>query len=273
MHCGKGSCSMSTEERPEIKLIALDMDGTLLNDNHEISPGNREAIIEARELNVPVMIATGRTRATCGSYAQSLGLQTFLVTANGGEIYNKDGDLIHATHLHEDAVNHVYELRERYGAHVWAASSNGLFRGDLPEDRHNYQWLKFGFDTTDDGVRKEIVAELTERGLTEITNSSPTNIEVNAIGINKASAIKLVCDELGIDMQHVMAVGDSLNDIAMIQEAGLGVAMGNAQDLVKRKADWITATNVNDGVAAAIHRWVVLPKMEANKENHNGNDF
>ncbi|MFB4213655.1 Cof-type HAD-IIB family hydrolase [Shouchella sp. JSM 1781072] len=264
---------MSTEERPEIKLIALDMDGTLLNDNHEISPGNREAIIEARELNVPVMIATGRTRATCGSYAQSLGLQTFLVTANGGEIYNKDGDLIHATHLHEDAVNHVYELRERYGAHVWAASSNGLFRGDLPEDRHNYQWLKFGFDTTDDGVRKEIVAELTERGLTEITNSSPTNIEVNAIGINKASAIKLVCDELGIDMQHVMAVGDSLNDIAMIQEAGLGVAMGNAQDLVKRKADWITATNVNDGVAAAIHRWVVLPKMEANKENHNGNDF
>ena len=249
------------------------MDGTLLNDNHEISPGNREAIIEARELNVPVMIATGRTRATCGSYAQSLGLQTFLVTANGGEIYNKDGDLIHATHLHEDAVNHVYELRERYGAHVWAASSNGLFRGDLPEDRHNYQWLKFGFDTTDDGVRKEIVAELTERGLTEITNSSPTNIEVNAIGINKASAIKLVCDELGIDMQHVMAVGDSLNDIAMIQEAGLGVAMGNAQDLVKRKADWITATNVNDGVAAAIHRWVVLPKMEANKENHNGNDF
>ncbi|MFS0788531.1 Cof-type HAD-IIB family hydrolase [Shouchella sp. 1P09AA] len=264
---------MSTEERPEIKLIALDMDGTLLNDNHEISPGNREAIIEARELNVPVMIATGRTRATCGSYAQSLGLQTFLVTANGGEIYNKDGDLIHATHLHEDAVNHVYELRERYGAHVWAASSNGLFRGDLPEDRHNYQWLKFGFDTTDDGVRKEIVAELTERGLTEITNSSPTNIEVNAIGINKANAIKLVCDELGIDMQDVMAVGDSLNDIAMIQEAGLGVAMGNAQDLVKRKADWITATNVNDGVAAAIHRWVVLPKTEANKDNNNGNDF
>lgn len=262
---------MSTVERPVIKLIALDMDGTLLNENHEISAGNREAIMEARELNVPVMIATGRTRATCGSYAQSLGLQTFLVTANGGEIYNKDGVLIHATDLHEDAVDHVYELRERYGAHVWAASSNGLFRGDLPEDRHNYNWLKFGFDTTDDQVRKDIIAELTEHGLTEITNSSPTNIEVNAIGINKANAIKMVCDELDIDMKHVMAVGDSLNDIAMIQEAGIGVAMGNAQDLVKRKADWITATNANDGVAAAIHRWVTLPRKEGTREKPNEN--
>ncbi len=250
---------MGLEETPIIRLIALDMDGTLLNDSHDISQGNREAIAEAQELGVPVMIATGRTRATCGKYAQSLGLNTFLVTANGGEIYDHKGELFSANHLAKEAVDHIYELTAEHGVHVWGASSTNLYRGELPEERHSQQWLKFGFDTEDDQIRERIRTELQGKGITEITNSSPTNIEVNPIGINKAMAIKLVCEELGISMDQVMAVGDSLNDIAMIEQAGLGIAMGNAQDIVKRKADWITATNINDGVAAAIRRWVVLP--------------
>ncbi|MBS4161556.1 HAD-IIB family hydrolase, partial [Klebsiella pneumoniae] len=91
----------------------------------------------------------------------------------------------------------------------------------------------------------------------EVTNSSPTNIEVNAIGINKAAALAKVSERLGFTMENVMAVGDSLNDIAMIKEAGLGVAMGNGQDIVKETADWITDTNNENGVAKAIRHWVL----------------
>ena len=127
----------------------------------------------------------------------------------------------------------------------------------MPEKIHDSQWLKFGFDTNDESIRQIIMDELVSKGTFEISNSSPTNIEVNAMGVNKAKAIKLVCSLLDISMENVMAVGDSLNDLAMISEAKMGVAMGNAQEIVKEKADWITATNEEDGVAKAIRKWVL----------------
>ncbi|GIN07716.1 5-amino-6-(5-phospho-D-ribitylamino)uracil phosphatase YcsE [Shouchella clausii] len=257
---------MDQQIGPHIQLIALDMDGTLLDDNHEISEGNREAIAGAQELGVHVVLATGRTLASCGKYATSLGLKSFLVTANGSEIYDCEGSVFNTSLMPPEAVDHIYELTEKHGVHVWGASRKSIFRGKLPDDRHGHEWLKFGFDTEDDEVRKAIIAELQLRAITEITNSSPTNIEINALGINKAFALKKVCDDLGISLQNVMAVGDSLNDIAMITEAGLGIAMGNAQEAVKRKADWITATNTNDGVAAAIQRWVVLPQQKEKRK-------
>ena len=105
--------------------------------------------------------------------------------------------------------------------------------------------------------RDIVQKELQERGEFELSNSTPTNIEVNPAGINKARGLTLVCERLGIEMKNVMAVGDSLNDLAMIAEAGLGIAMGNAQEVVKKAAAWVTSTNNEDGVALAIHKWVI----------------
>lgn len=127
----------------------------------------------------------------------------------------------------------------------------------VPENITDHEWLKFGFDIEDDDIRNEVLEELRKNKELEITNSSPTNIEVNALGINKAAALAKVSEKLGFTMENVMAMGDSLNDIAMIKEAGLGVAMGNAQDTVKETADWITDTNIEDGVAKAIRHWVL----------------
>lgn len=90
-----------------------------------------------------------------------------------------------------------------------------------------------------------------------MTNSHPCNIELNPKGVSKASGLKEVCRRLGIDMSEVVAVGDSLNDLAMIREAGLGVAMGNAQEEVKKAADWTTVTNEEDGVAEVIFKKVL----------------
>ncbi|MCY9185120.1 Cof-type HAD-IIB family hydrolase [Bacillus halotolerans] len=244
-------------EDVNIKLIAIDMDGTLLNDEQLISDENRNAIREAEDKGVYVVISTGRTLMTCRELAESLKLSSFLITANGSEIWDSNFNLVERKLLHTDHIKMMWDLRNKHNTNFWASTVNKVWRGEFPENITDHEWLKFGFDIEDDDIRNEVLAELRKNKELEITNSSPTNIEVNALGINKAAALAKVTEKLGFTMENVMAMGDSLNDIAMIKEAGLGVAMGNAQDVVKETADWITDTNIEDGVAKAIRHWVL----------------
>ncbi|MHA6164776.1 Cof-type HAD-IIB family hydrolase [Bacillus mojavensis] len=244
-------------ENVDIKLIAIDMDGTLLNEEQLISDENRKAIREAEDKGVYVVISTGRTLMTCRELAESLELSSFLITANGSEIWDSNFHLVERKLLHTDHIKMMWDLRNKHNTNFWASTVNKVWRGEFPENITDHEWLKFGFDIEDDDIRNEVLAELRKNKELEITNSSPTNIEVNALGINKAAALAKVSEKLGFTMEHVMAMGDSLNDIAMIKEAGLGVAMGNAQDIVKETADWITDTNIEDGVAKAIRHWVL----------------
>ncbi|MGV4321798.1 Cof-type HAD-IIB family hydrolase [Bacillus mojavensis] len=244
-------------ENVDIKLIAIDMDGTLLNDEQLISDENRKAIREAEDKGVYVVISTGRTLMTCRELAESLKLSSFLITANGSEIWDSNFNLVERKLLHTDHIKMMWDLRNKHNTNFWASTVNKVWRGEFPENITDHEWLKFGFDIEDDDIRNEVLAELRKNKELEITNSSPTNIEVNALGINKAAALAKVSEKLGFTMENVMAMGDSLNDIAMIKEAGLGVAMGNAQDVVKETADWITDTNIEDGVAKAIRHWVL----------------
>ncbi|WP_369888440.1 Cof-type HAD-IIB family hydrolase [Bacillus halotolerans] len=244
-------------EDVNIKLIAIDMDGTLLNDEQLISDENRNAIREAEDKGVYVVISTGRTLMTCRELAESLKLSSFLITANGSEIWDSNFNLVERKLLHTDHIKMMWDLRNKHNTNFWASTVNKVWRGEFPENITDHEWLKFGFDIEDDDIRNEVLAELRKNKELEITNSSPTNIEVNALGINKAAALATVSEKLGFTMENVMAMGDSLNDIAMIKEAGLGVAMGNAQDVVKETADWITDTNIEDGVAKAIRHWVL----------------
>ena len=242
---------------PDIKLVALDMDGTLLNENEKISEANRKAIKEAEQQGVHVVLSTGRAYATCSDFAKSMQLKSYLITVNGSEIFDDEGQLIHRKSIDSESIQWMWEMSQRLGTYFWAVSCDRVYRGIMPENILESEWLKFGFDTKDDHIRNMIQEELRAKGHFEISNSSPTNLEVNAMGVNKAKAISLVCSKLGLAMDQVMAVGDSLNDLAMIQEARVGVAMGNAQAAVKEKADWVTDTNSNDGVAKAIQKWVL----------------
>jgi len=244
-------------EDVNIKLIAIDMDGTLLNDEQLISDENRNAIREAEDKGVYVVISTGRTLMTCRELAESLKLSSFLITANGSEIWDSNFNLVERKLLHTDHIKMMWDLRNKHNTNFWASTVNKVWRGEFPENITDHEWLKFGFDIEDDDIRNEVLEELRKNKELEITNSSPTNIEVNALGINKAAALAKVTEKLGFTMENVMAMGDSLNDIAMIKEAGLGVAMGNAQDIVKETADYITDTNIEDGVAKAIRHWVL----------------
>ncbi|MCY9135682.1 Cof-type HAD-IIB family hydrolase [Bacillus atrophaeus] len=244
-------------EEVDIKLIAIDMDGTLLNDEQLISEGNRQAIREAEDKGVYVVISTGRTLMTCRELAESLKLSSYLITANGSEIWDSEFNLVERQLLHTDHIQMMWDLKNKHNTNFWASTVDKVWRGEFPESITDHEWLKFGFDIEDDDIRNEVLTELKKNKELEITNSSPTNIEVNALGINKAAALAKVSEKLGFTMENVMAMGDSLNDIAMIEKAGVGVAMGNAQDIVKETADWVTDTNIEDGVAKAIRHWVL----------------
>lgn len=248
----------NNNQKQDIRLVALDMDGTLLNDDQEISQANREAITKAKENGVHIVLSTGRPFMHAEDYARSLQLNSFIITVNGGEIWDSNGNLLERTLLQVEQIKMMWDLKKLHNTKFWALTVDKAFRNEFPEDiaLSEHQWLKFGFDVEDDEVRNMILQELNKQRL-QVTNSSPTNLEVNPYGISKANALEKVCKRIGITMENVMAMGDSLNDIAMIESAGLGVAMGNAQETVKKAANWVTNTNEEDGVAMALIKWVL----------------
>lgn len=242
----------------KIKLVALDMDGTLLNNDEEVSDYTREVIAKALEEDVHVVLSTGRWLDSCYSYAELLRLPSYLITSNGGEIWTVNKELRDQHLLDPKRVQMMWELGEEMGVNCWMVATDGVWRRSRPDDFFAHQWLKYGCDSLDTTKLDKIVEELSHYDdELELTNSLPTNIEVNPKGVNKASALKKVCHELGITMNNVLAIGDSLNDIKMIQQAGIGVAMGNAQEAIKNVADHVTDTNNDDGVAKAIEKFVL----------------
>ncbi|PGY48219.1 Cof-type HAD-IIB family hydrolase [Priestia megaterium] len=248
---------MQTNEKKEFKLIALDMDGTLLNNQQEISTENRQAIAKAQEQGVHVVLSTGRSLLTCREYAQSLQLSSYLITVNGSEIWDESGELVERKLIDASSIEKMWNLTQEHKLDFWAVTTDKVWRDEFPEDIASQEWLKFGYDIPDDALREEVLKQIAGISDFEISNSSLTNLEINALGINKAKGIMTVCERLGISMDEVIAMGDSLNDMAMIEAAGCGIAMGNAQEAVKEAADWVTDTNVNNGVAKAISHWVL----------------
>ncbi|WP_262360921.1 Cof-type HAD-IIB family hydrolase [Gorillibacterium timonense] len=239
------------------KLIALDMDGTVLNEESQISPENRKWMERAIEHGVPVMFATGRGLQSVQPYVQELGLASPMVAANGSEVWEAPGRL-KTRHLMEvEWIHEMVELAKKHDSWFWGYAVEGLFNKERwLDDPGSVEWLKFGFYLEDAEVLAKIYAELEQTGRYELTNSHPFNIEVNPHGVSKESGMREVCDMLGITMDEVIAMGDSLNDLKMIRAAGLGIAMGNAQEEVKAAADYITALNTEDGVARAIEKFV-----------------
>ncbi|MFC3041527.1 Cof-type HAD-IIB family hydrolase [Virgibacillus xinjiangensis] len=242
---------------PDIKLIALDMDGTLLTHEHEVTESVKSAIKQALEKDIHVVLSTGRGFITCYPYAESLKLESYLITANGGQIWTVEKELLKQHLLETEKIEKMWEIGESLQLDMWMISTERVFRAERPENFYDYEWLKFGCNSFDEATLDKMVKELSFMDGLEMTNSLPTNIEVNPQGVSKAKALQFVCSEIGIEMENVLAVGDSLNDMKMIQEAGVGVAMGNAQEAIKKAADFITDTNELDGVAKAIEKFAL----------------
>jgi len=241
------------------KLLALDLDGTLLNENSEISTENAKWVRHAVEAGVTVCVSTGRGFVSALPYAEQLGLDTPMITVNGGEIWTKPHELHRRLLLDSDKVERLHALSEQYGdVWYWGYTVEEIYNKERwVSDTRAHSWLKFGYYTEELPILNEILQEIQGWDGLEISNSSPYNIEINAQGVSKATALIEVCEMLGFEMSEVVAVGDSLNDIAAIRASGLGVAMGNAQDEVKVAANVITGSNEENGVAQVIQTYVL----------------
>lgn len=268
-----------------IRLIALDLDGTLLNYQKEISPRNRRAVAAAVAAGVVVVPCSGR--AVDGIPPQVLALPgvRYLVSAAGGAAYDlqQDEELV-AAPLSPKVVDEVLHQTEALGGcgecytgrHVYTQADKIEAIRQHAESKHFpflhrhpvqdvYAWaaahagrvVKLNLMFDNPALRDHALAVLSQRDDMLLTSASPINLEVNALDGGKGDALRRLGQKLGIDPQAMMACGDQTNDLSMLQAVGFPVAMGNAVPQAVAAAAWQTADCNDDGVALAIERFVL----------------
>lgn len=270
-----------------VKLICLDMDGTLLDSNLEISPANREAILRARSKGIQVTLATGRMYASALAYAKELDIDIPIIAMNGALIKHpiseaKLKDLIIRPDLLERVIRvlQAKNLRpnfyneftlfvgdglERYRRMLANASFDSRYAFKVIDETYTYDDLiREAGGTIQKGIlfpKPEMMEEvrmiLKQIGELSIVSSSPGNIEVTHEEANKGNAIKALGESLGISTNDIMAIGDSENDRSMLDVAGYPIIMGNAGPTLKAGKGFITQDNNNDGVALAIRKYAL----------------
>jgi len=263
------------------KMIALDLDGTLNNDDKKITPKTRAALIEAQKKGAVVVLASGRPAPGLKRESDELELEKYkglLLSYNGGRVVHADTNEI----LYEKGMTHEIATRllrhlEAFpvtpivddGKHYYAKDPDG-FMVEV-ESKLNNMGVKVVNNVAnaiDFAPVKVLIAAPNETLLPEcekimkpfddelsFIQSTPYFLEATMKGISKASSLQTICDLLEIKAEEVMAFGDAQNDISMIEFAGLGVAMGNACDPLKEIADEITLSNNEDGIAHTLSKY------------------
>lgn len=270
------------------KLICLDMDGTLLSDDKEVSDKNKEAIKEAHDRGVKIAICTGRVFASAKYYAHLLGIKAPIIASNGAYIREKDKDeVIYSSTLNAEECKKILDTTKKYDFKVYfntfdtIISSKPYPKGytylemnnDVPEDmkirlhvnpnleeefiKRNNEILKAICISKDFDSLKRAKDDVMKLNDFEVVSSLGDNFEIMKKGISKGNAVKVLADFYGISRDEIICMGDGENDLSMIEYAGLGIAMGNAPDYVKEKADYVTDSNDKDGVAKAIEKFVL----------------
>ncbi len=279
-------------------LIALDMDGTLLNENGNISPENREAIIHAQRLGHIVAIATGRSYMDAERQLRLADLNCPVVAMNGALLILPDGSQAVSRPLDKEDIipvlrwmnevpelyyevyteDNVYveldkrvrleklaelkdeEIPEGFGWLLKAMIAKQFRQAAVTyvesmeeiwskEDQHIYKALAFSLNRE---VLKEASTRFAEIPGLIITASHESNIEINHKDANKGAGVIKLAAHYGIPEEQVAVMGDSYNDLPMFERAGYKIAMGNAAELLKETADFMTLTNIEHGVAAGI---------------------
>ncbi|CAK8054842.1 Cof-type HAD-IIB family hydrolase [Eupransor demetentiae] len=268
----------------DIKIVSIDIDGTLLNDKHEITPAVKDAIHAAEAKGVKVVITTGRPLSGVRDILNELGMNSddqYVITHNGGLMMSASGhktlfraelsfeqfEAINAfmeaekTYVQVESADQAYTLDHKVG--YWASYENVLV--DLPltvfddmSELKNIDFIKgiaMANEEELDRVQAAVPAAIKES--TAVVRSTAHNLEFMNKDASKGNALWALADILGVDRQATMAIGDQENDHSMIGQAGIGVAMGNAIDSIKELANVQTTDNNHDGVAEAIKKYVL----------------
>lgn len=252
------------------KLIALDMDGTLLNDEKKITPKTKQALQKIVEKDVKVVMCTARPIYRIRDYLEELNLmksKQYTVAFNGSVIYeNLNFIKLTDNYLTKEQIVEILKLAKQVKIYTALYYENGRIEKsevnnetEVIEEINEKKIYKIVFIHNPESI-KHIYEEAKNRlrNICEITNSEPTRIEFVQRGINKAKALEYICKKNNIDSKDVIAIGDGDNDIDMIKFAGFGVAMGNAVDELKYMADYVTNSNNDDGIANVLQKFLVL---------------
>lgn len=263
------------------KLIAVDMDGTLLRKDDIISKRNKEVIRKLREKGIKVVLASGRPIHGLERYLEELDLvaeDEYVMSYNGSIVQNvKTKEVIAKNMLKGKDLHRLYELAQRLKIDLHAFSVKGCitpkmnYYSQLEGKMNNIPVYEVNFEeiAIDEDIIKimyvgapneidRVIKQLPETLYKDynVVRSMPFFLEFLSRTSGKETGVKMLAECLDIAPHEVMCIGDAGNDVEMLQYAGLGVAMGNAFEEVKQIADYITKTNEEDGVAHAIEKFV-----------------
>lgn len=260
------------------RLMAVDMDGTLLNPDSEITPFTRQTVKQAVAEGLIFTLCTGRPLQGVKRYVNQLGLDCPVITYNGAVIaHSTTGEILFSQTMDTAEARRVYNLAREKQTMFIIWSQNRLYASEISEKTHFYEEITStkavlieDFEAIlaagitkmlwydDAEILEDWIEELKTENFahTTFTKSRAYFLEFFSNRTSKAVAMEKLGEYYGITKEEMIAVGDQTNDLPMIQYAGLGIAMGNAVDAVKAAADCVTAPNTEDGVAQAILKYL-----------------
>lgn len=272
-----------TSKRHPIKLIAVDLDGTLLNTDHQLSERNENALKSALAKGVKLILATGKSFIAASHLVERLGLQTPTICSQGTAVYNADGSLRTQLTLDPGMTRRVITFAEDRGFYLALYAGKRILvrqmhsrMTELTEAYHEPRPESVGSlqAALDNMPANKLIAVLPGDARRITALRWQLSMQINGTGrllqagvsdmlevlppnASKGMMLKSLLKEMNLSASQVLACGDAENDVEMLELAGIGVAVSNASDHVKQVADVVVGTNDQDGVAEAIERFVL----------------
>ena len=270
--------TMEKAKQIPYRAIALDLDGTLTNHEKVVTPKTREALLKAAANGAVIILASGRPTYGIEPVAECLELNQrggYILSYNGGNIVNaKTGEKLFSQFLPDEVIPELYAYAEENGHALLGYAGNEIIT-EMPDDQyvkeesrinkmnirkvdnlfeslepHPTKLLMTGDPTLMLKAEEELVEKLGDR--MDIFRSAPFFLELVPKGIDKAKSLTRLLTKINLTPADLIAFGDGYNDLSMLKLAGMGVAMENAAPEVRAEADYVTLSNEEDGVAAAL---------------------
>lgn len=266
-----------------IDFLAMDLDGTLVPSSLTLSEKNLQAVASAKEQGVLVTVATGRMTPSARPFIDQLGIDVPFITYNGAKITDpKSGKIWNEFPVSRELTRSLLELCRERGWYIQAYQDDRLLVHEINEKSKLYSYISgieaiaIGNDLWELDSATKLLAiatdpeEQAEIGKVfrryfadqgNIAESLGNYVEITAPEAEKGKAVAFLCDHFNIPLQRAMAIGDGGNDAGMIQKVGFGIAMGDAKRELKNIAKGVTGLAENDGVAEAIHKYILKGKL------------
>lgn len=265
------------------KILALDIDGTLTNSSKDITPATLKKLIEVQEAGHIVAIASGRPLPGIRRIADLTDLKKYggyVLAFNGGRIVNyKTGEVVYQAALDNSIVREIYDYCLEAGCGMVTYEGDNVITGTEIDEYMTFEaginhmdivkldnfkdYIDFPLNkcllTAKPDRAEAIEKELTHRYGDKVTifRSEPYFVEIMPKNVHKATSLEKLLALLNIDVKNLVACGDGYNDLTMIEYAGVGVAMSNAQDIVKAHADYVTGSNDEDGLVPVMDKFIL----------------